>query len=430
MSVIAEVVEDELPSGLPEGKNLGRIRNLEEAYKRFPERLVNDLTSQCLKKDELAYRAYLEFSDPEANSSWKLFEQALENGIESIDNPAPGLKAFFASLDNPPAWVDAEQLNRGAVALWRSGPLVPIVFAYSTVAAGFVEPSGSRPVLFSGRLMTKKRLGQRLLESFRFIANAYRPGGMGRFEEGFKLTVRVRMLHAAVSAAVGKTKEWRWQEWGWPINNFDSMNTQAGQFGVQVVDSLAKAGIKLSQQEREDYFALSRYVGYVIGVPEDVLHVDEQDARLKNKLHSLVESPTDDGCRTIVNGIVDYSCEESFGGYDVLPGWLSNLMTVDRRKKLARGLICAWQPQFVKPLKYTPDVWRFTLPVARPFLWMANAWSRLTPEKDGERAEKVLQEFNVAIATAKGEKQLADPEEVQSDIQQHSHEVDRYTVIS
>jgi len=167
----------------------------------------------------------------------------------------------------------------------------------------------------------------------------------------------------------------------------------------------------------------------VIGVPEDLLHKDEQDARQKNKLHSLVESPTDDGCRTIVNGIVDYSCEESFGGYDVLPGWLSKLMTVERRKKLARGLICAWQPQFVEPLHYKPDAWRFTLLLARPFLWLGNQWSRLTPHKDAGRAAKVLDEFNVAIATAKGEKQLADPEEVQKDIQKHSHEVDGYTVV-
>ena len=304
---------------------------------------------------------------------------------------------------------------------------MPIVFAYSTVAAGFVEPSGSRPVLFSGRLMTKERLGQRLLESFRFIANAYTPGGMGRYEEGFKLTVRVRMLHAAVRYAVGRTPEWRWNEWGAPINNLDSMNTQAGQFSVQVIDSLAKAGIRLSKSERTDIFALTRYVGYVIGVPEHLLHVDEADARQKNKLHSMLESPADDGCRMIVNGIVDYSCEESFGGYDVLPPALAKLMTVERRKKLARGLICFWQPQFVDQLHYKKDAWRFALPAVRPFLWLHNRITRLTPHKDPARAAKVLREFNQAIAIAKGERSLADPEEVSADVAKNSHQVSQYT---
>ena len=334
----------DVPDSVVQGRALGRICNLDEAYRQFPRELVDELTDQCLQADDVAYAAYLEFKDPSTNSSWKLFEQALECGIDSVEAPGPALQQLFADLDRKPSWVDDEQLLRGAVALWRSGGLVPIVFAYSTVAAGFVEPSGSRPVLFSGRLMTKERTGQRLLESFRFIANAYTPGGMGRFEQGFKLTVRVRMIHAAVRYAVGRTPEWRWNEWGVPINNFDSMNTQAGQFSIQVIDSLAKSGIALSAQERADIFALTRYVGYVIGVPENLLHVDEADARQKNRLHSLLESPADDGCRAIVNGVVDYSCEESFGGYDVLPPALSRIMTVERRKKLARGLICFWQP--------------------------------------------------------------------------------------
>ena len=235
------------------------------------------------------------------------------------------------------------------------------------------------------------------------------------------------MIHAAVRFAVGRTQEWRWQEWGVPINNLDSMNTQAGQFSIQVIDSLAKAGIRLNADERADIFALTRYVGYVIGVPEDLLHKDEADAREKNKLHSLLESPADDGCRTIVNGIVDYSCEESFGGYDVLPPALAKIMTVERRKKLARGLICFWQPQFVDQLHYKKDVWRFALPIVRPFLWLNDKLSRLTAQKDPERAARVLKEFNQAIAIAKGERSLADPEEVSSDVATNSHQVAQYT---
>lgn len=421
------VLGRDVPENVVDGCALGRICNLDEAYRQFPAELVDELTSQCLQADEVAYAAYLEFKDSAHASSWQLFEQALEHGIDTVEAPGPALKKLFADLDHQPDWVDVAQLHRGAVAMWRAGALVPIVFAYSTVAAGFVEPSGSRPVLFSGRLMTKARLGQRLLESFRFIANAYTPGGMSRFEEGFKLTVRVRMIHAAVRYAVGRTQEWRWDEWGAPINNLDSMNTQAGQFSVQVIDSLAKAGIRLSERERQDIFALTRYVGYVIGVPEHLLHRDEADARQKNRLHSLLESPADDGCRQIVNGIVDYSCEESFGGYDVLPNALARLMTVERRKKLARGLICFWQPQFVDQLHFTKDAWRFALPIVRPFLWLGDKFSRLSAGRDPERAAKVLKEFNAAIAIAKGERSLADPEEVSSDVAANAQHVGAYT---
>ena len=43
-----------------------------------------------------------------------------------------------------------------------------------------------------------------------------------------------------------------------------------------------------------------------------------------------------------VKGIIDYGCEESLGGYDVLPPVLAKVMTVERRKQLSYGLLTAW----------------------------------------------------------------------------------------
>ena len=67
------------------------------------------------------------------------------------------------------------------------------------------------------------------------------------------------------------------------------------------------------------------------------------------------------------------------------------------------------------------------MPIVRPFLWLSDKLSRLTAHKDPERAAKVLNEFNKAIAIAKGERALADPEEVSSDIQANANQIDAYT---
>ena len=228
--------------------------------------------------------------------------------------PAPSLADFFAHLDRVPDWVDFDQIHRGAVAFWRAGPLVPMVLAYSVIGVGFTDYAASRPVLFSGRMTSRDQVGQRLLESFRFIARAYTPGGMVRTADGFKHTARVRMIHATVRHTLSRSPDWDWLDWGIPINNFDSIDTQAGKFGVEVIDSLARSGVKLSARERADIFALTRYVGYVIGVPEDQLHTDEESARRIHELHKLLEPGGDEGCRQIVRSIIDFSCEESLGG--------------------------------------------------------------------------------------------------------------------
>ena len=409
---------DDVPDGLPEPLALGRIRHADQALARFDPAWVRRLTDHCLRADEPAYQAFKGFRDPQENSGWRMFEQALEHGIDSVDDPAESLRSLFAELDRVPEWVDFDQLHRGAVAFWRAGPLVPMVLAYSVIGVGFADYGSSRPVLFSGRMLDRSLVGQRLLESFRFIARAYTPGGMQRSEEGFKLTARVRMIHATVRHVLSRSPEWRWRDWGIPINNFDATDTQAGKFGVEVIDSLARSGVKLSARERADVFALTRYVGYVIGVPEDLLHTDEADARRIHDLHKLLEPGADAGSRQIVRTIIDYSCEESLGGYDVLPPALAKVMTVERRKKLSYGLLCAWQPRSItEPLGIEPDGWRFVLPAARPFLQVANAFTRRRPHLDGARAAKVLAEFEKAIAMAEGEQHaLAEPEQLATDV--------------
>lgn len=421
----AELARD-VPSTVPDGLALGRIKNADEALRRFDPELVQLMGDHCLRADELGYEAFLSFRDKEQNSGWRLFEQALEHGIDSVEDPAPSLVALFEHLDTEPDWVDHDQLHRGAVAFWRAGPLVPMVLAYSVIAVGFTGYAASRPVMFSGRVTNRDQIGQRLLESFRFIAEAYTPGGMRRDQNGFKHTARVRMIHATVRHVLSRAPEWDWNDWGIPINNFDAMDTQAGQFGVEVVDSLAKSGVHLTAQERADLFALTRYVGYVMGVPEEILHTDEADARVKHAMHGLLETPADDNCRRIVKAIVDYGCEESLGGYDVLPPALAKIMTVDRRKKLSYGLMTAWQPpEIVEQLGVTPDRWRFALPAARPFLRAHNSFTRrFSPGKDEARAQKVLDEFDKAIAMTTDETHaLAEPEQLAVDVKKGARDV-------
>ena len=408
----------DVPDRLPAGLALGRIANADRALRRFDPAWVEGLTDHCLLGDEVAYRAFQGFRDNEQNSGWRMFEQALEHGIASVDDPAPSLVALFDELDRVPEWVDHDQLRRGAIAFWRAGPLVPMVLAYSVIGVGFTAYGSSRPVLFSGRMVDRNQVGQRLLESFRYIARAYAPRGMARDAEGFKHTARVRMIHATVRYTLSRSPDWDWADWGIPINTFDAMDTQAGPFGVEVIDSLARSGVVLSERERADVFALSRYVGYVIGVPEHILHTDEADARRKHELHKLLEPGADEGCRRIVRSIIDFSCEESLGGYDVLPAWLARVMTVERRKKLSYGLLMAWQPrEITAQIGIEPDAWRFVLPAARPFIRLADRWGRRHPERDEARAAAVLAEFDKAIAMREGEHHaLAEPEALARDV--------------
>ncbi|AZG47658.1 oxygenase MpaB family protein [Gordonia insulae] len=410
----------DIPEGLPRGIDLGRIVNKDKAIAMYGRGFVEKMTDHAMLADDYAYQAMLDFKDKSNRTSWRTFDRALESGIDSIDDPTPGMVSLFEQLDHVPDWVDFDQLYRGAVAFWRAGPIVPPVLAWATIAGGFSMYSATRPVLFSGRLKSADHVGTRLVESFRYVVAAYTPGGMDRFEEGFRLTAKVRMIHAAVRHSLSRSDSWDWADWGIPINNLDSMETQAGQFGVKFVDAVQSSGIRYSDRELEDIFALSRYVGYVIGVPEEILHTGYEDARLKSDFHTMIEQPPDDFCRDVVHSVIKFSVEHPPGDVEVLPGPVAKFMTTERRLKLVYGLLDTWiDDDVMKALGAERTGWRHILPTVRPLVTAADRLGRLLPHDDEKTAFGMLRQFNDAIklpdhadkATA-----VANPDEVHADI--------------
>lgn len=418
----------DVPEGLPRGIDLGRINNREIALARYGREYTERLTDHALLGDDHAYRAFLDFKDKSKNANWRMFEQALDHGIDSLEDPSDGLIGLFEQLDHVPDWVDWDQLYRGAIAVWRVGPAAPMVLTYCSIGAGFSMYSSTRPVLFSGRLKDQQEVGGRLTESFRYVVSAYGPGEMARNGAGFRLTAKVRMIHAAVRNTLSHSPHWDWEAWGMPISNLDSMNTQAGQFGVTLVDGIRAAGIRLSDQEEEDIFALSRYVGWVIGIPESILHTNVDDARMKVKFHKLVELPADDLCREVVKTIIEYASEKPPGDAEILPAAVAKFMTTERRTHLAWGLIQNWQPKYVNEMlgvEKTP--WRFAMPVARPFISAVDRISRLLPHDDEAKAMKTIKILGGAIELPDDQRdqEVANPDTLTADIAANKGKVPR-----
>lgn len=416
----------DVPDGLPHGMYLGRVKDLDRAIARFGAPFAAELCEHTLLGDEPAYRAMLDFRDKSKNASWRLFEKALEHGIDAIDDPSPALAGLFAELDRIPDWVDFDQLYRGSIAFWRAGPLVPMVLSWATIGAGFSMYSSTRPVLFSGRLADPGRTGPRLEESFRYVVSAHKPGGMGRFAPGFRLTAKVRMIHSTVRYTLSRSDAWDWPAWGIPINNLDAMNTQAGQFGWILVRALQRCGVRFSDREIEDIFALARYVGYVIGVPEEILHTDPEDALRKHTFHKMIEQPPDQACRDVINSIIAYTAESPPGDYEVLPGPVAKFMTVDRRKKLAYGFLDDWlDDDVLEHLHFERTSWRHLPKVVRGAVFAYESVARRLPHDDERITLSSIDGLETAIqmADTAREVELANPDTLSADIAANKGEV-------
>lgn len=405
----------DVPADLGPGRDLGRTVNYEEAIARFGQDAVEVMVEDYKTGDELGYAAYkaLAESGGGAARAKEIFEQAVNQGIGSVDNSPAELIALFADVDHPPSWVDWDQLHRGSIAYWRSGKLVVMALAYGAIGAGFRTYGGSRPLVLSRRLIERNQAGQRLVETLRWAANSSKPNGMRRAGDGFRITMNVRWIHAAVRYHLSRSPHWDWADWGLVVSNTDSVYTMGCLFCEAVVNALRKVGVGLSAQEVEDITALWRYIGHVMGIPEAANFTGWQDLQTKSELIRLIEHPADEGCRALMKALSDYMCEEEIEGYEVIPSFIAKHMTVDQKKRLTYGLMRAWAGDDICEQLAIPDNrLRYLVPVARPFVALYDRASLLTGRNDEEKALRALDAFGGATRLRKGETEVADPEDV------------------
>jgi hypothetical protein len=113
----------------------------------------------------------------------------------------------------------------------------------------------------------------RLIETFQWLVQvthslaAIQPGG-----DGHAATIRVRLLHSSVRQRILKLCERKPEYYditqhGIPINTLDSIHSITTFSCNHMWLQLPKFGVKPSPQEIDNYVALFRYLGYLLGTP-------------------------------------------------------------------------------------------------------------------------------------------------------------------
>lgn len=196
--------------------------------------------------------------------------------LETHHASDPKLTQLWTELHTVPEWVDWAQLQRGQDVFYRYGGPAIVSLTFQSLVGGMagwrVVETLARTGGFDARVAKR-----RLLETFQHILQVTRSldglrpdkGGGG---EGFKSSVRVRLLHAAVRRRILALAQQRpgyfdVEEYGVPINDLDSIGTILSFSAALIWIGFPRQGIWLREQEILDYTALWRYVAYLLGTP-------------------------------------------------------------------------------------------------------------------------------------------------------------------
>ncbi|MEU0463177.1 oxygenase MpaB family protein [Amycolatopsis sp. NPDC006131] len=253
------------------------------------------------------FREFAQVQDPRAdavvalfrrlpkNRGRQLFEQALADGIHSLDNPPPELVDFFEHVEATPYWVDPARLDRGARAIIRTGVLGLFPLGDMSLMGGYLASRATKALVATGEI--ERMASQRLVETAAWWMDVTTPGALAMHGTGYASALRVRLVHAHVRAALNRRPDWDYDEWDKPVNQVQTAGTLL-LFSLVFVYGTQLLGIRYSDRERADILHLWRYVGWLLGVDEELLPATEDDAwRLFWLLASTEFIPDEDSKR-------------------------------------------------------------------------------------------------------------------------------------
>lgn len=199
----------------------------------------------------------------------RMLDQALDNGIDTVEDAPPALVDLFRHLDRPPEWFDAGTWERGR-RLWINASLAGKTTMMLSDAMGtFVGAEVSAATGQTRRFLADFR--RRELETVTWFHDVTRPGGADRHSEVFKSTVRVRLMHAQARLALRRIwGDEHFARQGNPISNAMTMGA-AVTFGLLPLLFDHAHGRRVTPGDLDSVMLYWAYIAHLMGVADELI---------------------------------------------------------------------------------------------------------------------------------------------------------------
>jgi hypothetical protein len=252
--------------------------------------------------DPLADAVAERFARMPPNQGRRMLETALSRGVEAVPEAPTELRALFAQLEDLPLWLDHDLLDLGGQTHLRCSLAWGIVLGCCCLPLAYRSSAGNKPLTRTKQLL--KHAVRRLTETNWFVLDTCEPGNLQRHSEGWKTTVKVRLIHAHMRRLLLQRGTWQQTEWGVPINQVDLAATNL-LFSVNVLRHLRRLGFHFNARESEAVMHLWRYSGYLLGVAPELLCATEIEGdRVLTLLLDLAGPPDEDSCQ-LLKALID-----------------------------------------------------------------------------------------------------------------------------
>ena len=216
------------------------------------------------------------------------------------DTPAL-LRRLVEECSVVPDWFDPELAQAGCRAFHRNTEIVLGALSVGAIVEGF-STLISKSFRIRGRIFLNgvRRLKQNILQ----LMEQYIPGGILPGGDGWRLTLRVRLVHAQARKLLQQAPEWELETYGLPVSTAHMLLAAATFSGRLCQHSLA-LGARISDEECEGYVHVWRLTGLYQGIPESLLFRDWKDSLRVFALAYKCEPEPDTDAIIMANSIIN-----------------------------------------------------------------------------------------------------------------------------
>lgn len=273
-------------------------QNYAEAREASPE-LADAYVQHTVAGDPLADAAIGALAAPGAESTSRILEAAMNEDQDGMRGAPDEVWEFFSALDSSPFEFDPALALKGSRAFYEYSDLFFVGLVLESLITGLTEEL-SKPFYITGRTAGNLR---RVRQNTRHIVEVTLPGGLARGGDGWKLTVRIRLVHAQLRRLLLDSGDWDVATEGMPLH-MAHMSLAATGFSAANLQAVRKLGVELTHEESAGFMHLWRYVTWLLGVPESLLFSTEAEAAQVRRIAHLLESPPGDKATAVAHGYI------------------------------------------------------------------------------------------------------------------------------
>ena len=249
-------------------------KGYERACQASPE-IADNYLKHTLIGDPVAEAMMRDLTELGPGESWQLIRAATDDeGEEALRDAPASVREFFKEASTQPEWLDFGGFAPGVRMFHRNSGMILAAFVAGVLIEGFTT-NIAKSFFITGRVRDQGR--RRLGQNNRHMTEIFLPGGLYRQGDGWKLTVRIRIIHARIRHLLNNSEDWDDEAWGTPISAAH-LGYAISAFSARLLKHMRKLGAKTTDEERASFMAVWRYAGHLMGIPETILFHDEEEA--------------------------------------------------------------------------------------------------------------------------------------------------------